>query len=186
MAISPYITRLGPAAKLGFGDAAPTSGQWPTGSLVINTNPGESGPAGWICTEGGSPGTWRSIEAALPHYGILAIPVQLAQLANNSQILTNYVPGFAGSLVKAAFVVVTPATTSGKNATLSISIGGTNVTGGVVSLTSANCTPMGAVVNGSNITGNNTFTANSQITVSVSSTAQFAEGSGVYLLTFQG
>ena len=45
--------------------AAPTTGTWAQGDEVRNTNPTELGTAGnkyvigsWICTVGGTPGTW--------------------------------------------------------------------------------------------------------------------------------
>ena len=41
------------------GTAAPTSGTWAQGDVCWNTNPSASGYAGWICTSGGTPGTWK-------------------------------------------------------------------------------------------------------------------------------
>jgi len=45
--------------------AAPTTGTWAQGDWVRNSNPTEAGSAsskyvihGWICTVGGTPGTW--------------------------------------------------------------------------------------------------------------------------------
>jgi len=38
----------------------PTSGTWPRRSLVWNTNPAPGAPVGWVCTAGGSPGTWNA------------------------------------------------------------------------------------------------------------------------------
>lgn len=45
--------------------AAPTTGTWAQGDFVWNSNPTELGGAGskyviqgWICTVGGTPGTW--------------------------------------------------------------------------------------------------------------------------------
>jgi hypothetical protein len=47
------------------GTAQPTSGTWSTGAVMKNTAPSEAGTTGakyvvtgWICTMGGSPGTW--------------------------------------------------------------------------------------------------------------------------------
>lgn len=45
--------------------AAPTVGRWPTGSFVANMHPALDANnmvlTGWICTMGGSPGTWRAV-----------------------------------------------------------------------------------------------------------------------------
>lgn len=45
--------------------AAPTTGVWTQGDLVRNAVPGEAGSTGskyvvtgWVCTVGGTPGTW--------------------------------------------------------------------------------------------------------------------------------
>ena len=44
-----------------YGDAAPTSGTWTAGDICFNTAPsGWSGPVGWSCVTGGTPGTWHS------------------------------------------------------------------------------------------------------------------------------
>jgi len=41
-----------------FDTAAPTSGAWIRGDYVRNSNPAVGQPIGWMCTVGGSPGTW--------------------------------------------------------------------------------------------------------------------------------
>jgi len=45
--------------------APPTTGTWAQGDFVVNSNPVEAGPVaskyvirGWVCTVGGTPGTW--------------------------------------------------------------------------------------------------------------------------------
>lgn len=44
-----------------YRNAAPVSGTFNRGSVVWNTNVGVSnGPTGWICTTGGTPGTWQA------------------------------------------------------------------------------------------------------------------------------
>lgn len=73
-ALQPLTTRLyelfrGHAAAINAqrndGTAAPTSGTWARGDFVWNSTPSEAGTAGskyvvlgWICTAGGTPGTW--------------------------------------------------------------------------------------------------------------------------------
>lgn len=53
------------AAFYQAGTAAPTTGTWAQGDFVKNSNPTELGVAlskyvlfGWVCTVGGTPGTW--------------------------------------------------------------------------------------------------------------------------------
>lgn len=50
--------------------AAPTTGTWAQGDVIRNNAPSELGSAaskyvvtGWICTVGGTPGTWLPIRA---------------------------------------------------------------------------------------------------------------------------
>lgn len=43
-----------------FGAAAPTTGMYARGDLVYNTLPLPGGCIGWVCTTGGSPGTWKA------------------------------------------------------------------------------------------------------------------------------
>lgn len=115
---------------------------------------------------------------------VVSIPIKLAKVANGD-VLTNYTPGFAGKITRVAFAITDPATTASKATTLNLEIGTTNLTGGVIALTSANSTPLGAVIAGTSITGANTFTASSTISVEASSTTAFAEGEGVLLITIE-
>lgn len=45
---------------LGFPAAAPTVGTWAKGDRVQNHNPTVGQPKAWVCTAGGTPGTWVS------------------------------------------------------------------------------------------------------------------------------
>lgn len=113
---------------------------------------------------------------------ILSIPVTLSKLADGD-IVTSFVPGFAGTITKMQLVVTDPVTTAEKLATLNLEIGSTNVTGGVLSLTSANCTPLGATIAATAITAANAFTATDLISVEAASVTAFVEGTGVLLIT---
>lgn len=115
---------------------------------------------------------------------ILSIPIKLANLADGD-VVTEYTPGISGTIKKVSFVVTDPVTTAGKAADLNLEIGTTDVTGGVVSLTSANCGTLGAVIDGSAITANNTFGSTDAISVEASSVTAFAEGEGVLLIVIQ-
>ena len=48
------------------GTSAPGGGTYTTGSIVWNTAPTPGGNAGWICTSGGTPGTWYAFGAISP------------------------------------------------------------------------------------------------------------------------
>lgn len=112
---------------------------------------------------------------------VINIP-SLAALANAQSY--KFTPGFAGRLLKAQFMVSTAVTTASKAATLTPKIATVATTGGVISLTSANCTPIGAEVDGTAITGANIFTASQQLSVDVSAVTAFVEGAGQIVLTF--
>lgn len=117
-------------------------------------------------------------------YSILSFPITLANVANGD-VVTDIVPGFAGVVVSAQFVVTTAATTAAKATTLNLEINATNVTGGVIALTSANCTPLGHRVAGTAVTAANTFGATDTLSVEAASTTAFVEGEGVLLITLK-
>jgi hypothetical protein len=118
--------------------------------------------------------------------GILTIPlyVNLADLANHD-VLTAYTPGYAFKILGMSFAVEKAATTAAKLATLTPYISGAAVTGGVISLTSANCTPQGAVIAGTTVTAANTGSSASTISITGSSVTAFVEGAGWILLQVQ-
>lgn len=39
----------------------PSSGTWKTGDIIIADSPASGSPKGWICSQGGTPGTWVSL-----------------------------------------------------------------------------------------------------------------------------
>ena len=43
-----------------WGTAAPTAGTYKQGEITYHSTPASGGNAGWICTAGGTPGTWKS------------------------------------------------------------------------------------------------------------------------------
>ena len=114
--------------------------------------------------------------------GVWSFPVTLANLANSQSY--KFTPGVAGRIKSVQFMVTTAATTASKAATLTAKVATVACTGGVISLTSANCTPIGAEVDGTAITGGNTFTASQQISIDVSAVTTFVEGAGVVYVLF--
>lgn len=114
---------------------------------------------------------------------VMSFPINLAAIAGAGDVLTNFTPGFAGTITKIDFAVTEAVSTAGRAATLNMEIGTTNLTGGAVALTSANCTPLGAVIAGTAVTANNVFTATDTISIEAASVTAFAEGRGVLLVT---
>lgn len=113
---------------------------------------------------------------------VLSIPVTLANVADGD-VLTTFTPGHFGRIKSLDFAVTTPVTTASKATTLNAEIGTTNLTGGAIALTSANCTPLGAVINDTAITAAAAFDADDTISIEASSTTAFVEGAGVLLIT---
>jgi hypothetical protein len=118
-------------------------------------------------------------------YNTVAIPVTLS-VADNCDLVTDYVPGFAGKIVGMQFVTQVVASTAGKTADISLEIEAVAVTGGALALTTAKCDTVGKVAAATAITGTNTITAASKISVLAGNTATpFVEGSGTLYITFE-
>lgn len=96
-----------------------------------------------------------------------------------------FTPGYAFKVLSMAFTVEVAATTVAKAVTLTPAIAGVSVTGGVVALTSANCTPVGANVAGSAVTAANTGTAAQTFSIVGSAVTAFVEGSGYIVVRVQ-
>lgn len=108
---------------------------------------------------------------------ILAFPVNLATVANGD-VVTNFTPGFAGDVVGFDYVANLPASTAARAATFNLEIGTTDMTGGVLALTTALATPQGKVTSATAITAANSFGPTDTISIEASSVTAFAEGNG--------
>lgn len=144
---------------------------------LIAASPGEYVLA--RANESGVDGDVRQVE--ITHEGplagmILSYHIDLARIADGD-VLTTFTPGIKGKILKFSAAVTTAVSTGSKASTLNLEIGTTNVTGGSLALTSANCTPLGAVVNASAITAANTFGVTDSISIEAASTTAFSEGS---------
>mgnify|MGYP007073182467 CR=1 FL=1 len=115
----------------------------------------------------------------------VAIPVDLNSISGAGDVLTTWTPGHRGKILDMDFAVSKPVTTAAKAATLNAEIGTTNLTGGAIALTSANCTPLGAIVAGSAITADNVFGASDTVSIEAASVTQFSEGQGFVLMRIQ-
>lgn len=121
-----------------------------------------------------------------PNAQILSFAVTLAAIAAG-QTVAAFAPGFTGHISRLEFIVAAPATTAAKAATITPRItpsGGAAaaVTGGVLALTSANCTPNGAKVAGTTVTAGNFFGPQDSIDLTASAVTAFVEGTGTLLL----
>ena len=90
---------------------------------------------------------------------------------------------FKGRLDSYFFSVFAKATTAGKAATLTAKVRTaaavtTTMTGGVLALTTANCTPEGAIVQATAITALNKFNRGDSIVLTSSAITAFSEGAG--------
>lgn len=108
----------------------------------------------------------------------VSFPVELASITGTQDVVTSFPLAMAGTVEHVQFVVNKPVTTASKLATIGVAIDGVNATGGSVALTSANCTPMGAVVHGADFTAGNKLSLYSVISLKASSVTAFAEGNG--------
>lgn len=118
---------------------------------------------------------------------ILSFPIDLASITAG-QVIGALVLPFSGKIKSTQFLVNKPATTGAKLATLQPRLtpsGGSAaaVTGGALALTSANCTPMGAIVAGSAVTAGNSFNAGDSLDVQGSAVTAFVEGNGTLIIT---
>jgi len=109
----------------------------------------------------------------------------LADIVGNGDVLTNYTPGYAFKILAVDFAVCRAVTTAARRADLNLEIGTTNVTGGVVSITSAAATPAGTIIAGTAVTAANTGSASDTISIEASNVTAHAEGSGWLLIRVQ-
>ncbi len=125
------------------------------------------------------------LNAAFATAGLNTVIMPVAALAGlvNAQVRKIAISG-SFKVTGVGFRVGTPATTAAKLATLTTQINGVALTGGVIALTSANCTPSGALVAGSAITAKN-LGANTTLEIAVSAVTAFVEGDGWVEFTLQ-
>ncbi len=121
----------------------------------------------------------RGLEEAVKEW---VIPISLATITGAGDVLSAHTPGHWGRVLSLDFFVGTPVTTAAKLATLNAEIGATNLTGGTVALTSANCTPLGAKVAGAAVTAANVFGPSDTISIEAASVTAFAEGDGALIV----
>lgn len=110
--------------------------------------------------------------------------INLAGLTD-ADVLTSFVPGFKFAIESVNFAVQKAVTTAAKLATITPKISSVAISGGVLSLTSDNCTPKGVVVAGSAVVetplgaaNSNHGSATDSISLTASAVTAFVEGDG--------
>lgn len=162
-------------------DGTPQQRRYFVSSVTTNVALSRVNPLDLTDSSGGTAGATIAAGVGM---ATLAFFINLADIANGD-LLTNYVPGYRFKINKVDFRVSKPATTAAKLATLNLEIGTTDLTGGVVALTSANCTPAGAAVAGSAVTAANVGTSTDSFSIEASSVTAFVEGNGWILVSIQ-
>lgn len=113
--------------------------------------------------------------AQLARVNTMEFTFDLADLANGDLLTNIPVPGH-GYFIGLEALVTRAATTPAKAAQLNLEIGTTNLTGGVLSLTSANMTPLGARVAATAITAASYFKPGDTFSLEAASVTAFVEG----------
>lgn len=122
-------------------------------------------------------GTVDDTVAADAARAVFSFPITLNDVSGAGDVVTDFVPGFAGTIDKIFWVQATPVTTGSKNMDLVVDIGAVEVTGGLVDL-DLDAISLGAYVAGSAVSGTKTFTNVDTLSVRAEDVAQFTEGSG--------
>lgn len=134
---------------------------------------------GWyVATSTGAVKSTQTAGSANQAKQVLIIPVGTLVLIADTNTYRVAVP-YAFTVLSARFVTDKPATTSSKLTTLTLSTTGGSVTGGVMALTSATCTPTGNPIAATAISGANASqSAGAEVIITASSTTAFVEGTG--------
>lgn len=150
------------------------------GESVLGTAITAAGGAGELCS------VLLSVESsfAAAGYSFLTFDFTLSAIADGD-LVTGFPLAFGGTIKSVNFLTTTAASTAAKLSTLNLELGTTNVTGGVVSLTTVSCNTVGKVTAGTAVTANNTFVAGDLLSVEASSTTTFIEGAGTLIITVQ-
>lgn len=125
----------------------------------------------------------RTKEESDASYSYLSFYKSL-NLVTAADVVTNFPLDFEGEVVRLDVVVSDAVTTASDAATFGIEINSTAVTGASVATTSANMTPIGAIVSGA-ATANNTFTSSDTLSIVASSVTDYAEGSVMLVVTLK-
>lgn len=115
----------------------------------------------------------------------ILVPIHNLATVADGDVITTLTPGYKFKILAVDAFVTNEVTTAAKASSLNLEIGTTNLTGGVVALTSANCATLGAKVAGTAVTAANTGTAADTISIEAASTTAFIEGGVMLQITIQ-
>lgn len=105
---------------------------------------------------------------------ICSFSIDAADIANGD-VVTEFVPGFAGTILKTFAVCTKAVSTDSKAALINFEIGTTNVTDGTIALSGKYA--LGAVVDNSvNPSAKNTFTSTDKLSIEASGVTTFSQG----------
>lgn len=119
-------------------------------------------------------------------YSTFNLPVDFSNIADAQSLLDDYEFGFTGYIEKVSLIVTDPTTdTNSEGATLTITIDGSNLDGGVLEFVNTDVNSLGAVVEGSEIVGDNQFEVDDNIQIMPSDVTTFTDGKGIIVLTLK-
>lgn len=174
--VAKFLGHIGDSAPAAVIDSGATV--TPTG-----TQPPLSGALPTAFTDN-STGTPSDTIAAGVGISTFAFQTLLADIADGD-LMTDFPLGYKFKILAFDFVTESAATTPAKQSTIHLEIGATPVTGGVISLTSASCTPKGVITAGTAVTALNTGAATDLISIVAATTSTFIQGSGTFYITVQ-
>ena len=140
--------------------------------------------AGQAAITDSTTGTAGTTAAAGTALRTITFPVQLDSLTTSAaDLMTAYVPGYKFKVLAVDFVTTTLGAGSGASQTLSLTIGSTAVTGGVVNPTLTSTNTLGKMTSGTAVTAANTGTAADTLSVKVAASGTvFTGGRGILLV----
>ena len=169
------------------GTSAPASGTWRAGDTCWNNAPISGGTPGWICTTGGTPGTWRAIDAlaGAPKFRASLTVTQSVSINTDTTAIFNSVLFDTTTAYNSSNGVYTPAVAGYYKVTASLKIIGTSLSMASLMLrknggsyeelqTIPTTLGTGTVVNGSSLVYLNGSTDN----ISLTGYVQAASGAG--------
>ena len=132
-------------------------------------------------------GTAATTLAAGTGISTLTIPIQLSSMTTSAAELTSAITlGYKFKILSADFVTTTIGAGAGASQTISLKIGSTAVTGGVVNPTLTGTNTLGKLVAGTSVTAANTGTASDTLTVAVAASGTvFSAGAGYLVIRVQ-
>lgn len=123
--------------------------------------------------------------------GISTLIIPLTSLATGLgalaiDLLTAFVPGYKFKLLSFDFVTTVVGAGAGASQVFNLEIGATNVTGGVLTVTLASTSAIGAITSGTAITAANTGTAANNVSLEMAAGGTvFTSGAGYFVINIQ-